>query len=222
MIASNFRPTNHGQVADALAALVATDGTAGHSYYVSSALTQGANATRNMADALHYLCVLYGRQPDMIDLASLRHPASQAGQFLSEAADAFAVERLYLARLAVAAGPQPSTSGQADSQSALLSQNHALSMLARSDRAGTAFGAASALLIDWHQIRVLLDAAAARLGIDAPESRLPVPAETLAMAALMAETPAIERAITFGARQFLCQQRGMWSLLEARESARRA
>lgn len=221
MIASNFRPLNHGQVAETVSALVASDGTAGNGYCASRALTQGPDASRNIADALHYMCVLYGRQPDMIDLASLRHPATRAGQFLAEAADAFTVERLYLAQLAVAAGPQPSTPGQADSQGAVLGQNHALSMLARSDRHGTAFGAAAALLIDWHQVRLLLDAAAHRLGIDAPECLLPVPAETLAIAALVAETPAVERAIIFGAEQFLFQQRGMWNLLEARELARR-
>ncbi|MBU3076399.1 DUF6975 family protein [Sphingomonas quercus] len=221
MIATNFLPLNHGQVAETVSALVIAEGTASHGYCASRSLAQGPDASRNIADALHYLCVLYGRQPDMIDLASLRHPATQAGHFLAEAADAFAAERLYLAQLAVAAGPQPSTPGQADSQGAVLGHNHALAMLARSDRHGTAFGAAAALLVDWHEVRALLDLAAHRLGVDVPACLLPVPAETLAIAALLAETPAVERAIAFGAQQFLFQQRGMWSLLEAREIARR-
>jgi hypothetical protein len=37
---------------------------------------------------------------------------------------------------------------------------------------------------------------------------------------MLAGTPATERAITFGAQQLLAQHRGLWSLLDARASAR--
>ena len=100
-------------------------------------------------------------------------PAGPAHSWLGRATDGFERERLYLVRLTAAVGPQPSTPGAAETESALVAQRHALEILARSERSGCALGAATALVSDWWPIRRLLDRAAARVGIECPAPSLP-------------------------------------------------
>jgi hypothetical protein len=207
-------------VGDVLAALVAGNGSAGHPYVDAPALT-GEHAIRNLADAAHFICMLHGRYPGVIDHAAHRvvHPAGRS--FIARAAPGFGAERAFLTRLVVAAGPLPSTLGQAQSEAAVTNQTHALATLAQSERNGTAIGTAIALVLDWRPIRRVLDAAAQRFGIQPPPLDLPGLTETLAVAVAAAETPGVERAMAFGAQQLLIQHRGLWDLLESRESARR-
>lgn len=207
-------------VAELLADMVAKEGSASHSYPVSPAL-EGDPAVRNLADIAHFVCLLHGRYPGVIDHAAARvvHPAARS--FIYRAAPGFAAERSYLTRLVVAAGPLPSTLGQSQSEAAVSNQSHALATLAQSERNGTAIGAAIALVLDWRPIRRVLDAAAQRFGIQVPPLDLPGASETIAAAAQAAETPGIERAMAFGAQQLLVQHRGLWDLLESRENARR-
>ena len=221
MALNRFETAKTDGVADLLVALTAAEGSASHSYVHSPTLTRGAGATRNLADAAHYLSVLHGRYPGLIDFAAERadHPAAQG--WLQTAAEAFGHERAYLAKIVVAAGPLPSTLGQAESEAAVLGQRHALEMLAQSDRVGCAIGATIALLLDWRAMREVLDTAATRLGIDLAEDHLPPDAETLTVVMAVAENAAIERAVAFGAQQILIQHRGLWDLLETRELARR-
>ena len=200
---------------------LATDGSAGHRYAGGTTLTAGRQATANLADAVHFLGVLHGRLPSLVDLAALKTQDRAPRIWLNDAATEFALERTYLTKLVAAAGPLPSTAGQAESEAAVVAQHHAVEMLARSDRAGTAIGAAIALILDWQVIRRMLDVAAARFGFDPPASTLPEEGETLRVAASAASTPGIERAMLFGANQILIQHRGLWDLLEARELARR-
>ena len=126
----------------------------------------------------------------------------------------------WLTRLVVAAGPLPSTPAQSESESAVNGQRHALEMLAQSDRNGCALGAAMALVLDWDAVRSVLDAAGRRFSVDSPSSMIPDMATTIDLAALVSASPAMERAISFGAQQILAQHRGLWDLLEARQSAR--
>ena len=207
-------------VGDVLAALVSGNGSASHPYVDAPALT-GDHALRNLADAAHFICMLHGRYPGVIDHASHRvvHPVARS--FIARAAPGFGAERAFLTRLVVAAGPLPSTLGQAQSEAAVTNQTHALATLAQSERNGTAIGAAIALVLDWRPIRRVLDAAAQRFGIQLPPLDLPGLTETLAVAVAAAETPGVERAMAFGAQQLLVQHRGLWDLLESRESARR-
>ncbi|RYY44520.1 MAG: hypothetical protein EOP59_06025 [Sphingomonadales bacterium] len=170
---------------------------------------------RDLSDAIHHLLMLHGRYPGMIDMAGTRSDRA-AAVWLTEAAAAFAEERAYLNRLAVAAGPLPSTPGHAQAEAAVLAQCHAIEMLARSDRAGCAFGAAVALVLDWTAMRTVLDAAATRLGLPVTWSSLPDARE----ASLLDDNPAAARAIGFGARQVFIQHRQLWDLLEARALAR--
>ncbi len=208
-------------IADLLRALAAAEGSTGHPYVEAATLNRGRGAIRNLADAVHYLAVLHGRYPGLVDFAAERtdHPAARG--WLGAAAEPFGHERAYLAKLVVAAGPLPSTPGQAESEAAVLGQRHALEMLAQSDRVGCAIGATIALLLDWRAIRGVLDTAAERLGIDRAEDRLPADAETLAVATAVGDAAPVERAVAFGAQQILIQHRGLWDLLETRELARR-
>jgi hypothetical protein len=206
--------------AETLTALARAEGSANHSYVTGEALIRGRHATRDLADAVHYLCTLHGRHPGVVDHATSRSAHNAARSWFLAAIDGFAVERLFLTKLVVAAGPLPSTPGQAESQAAVTGQHHALDMLAQSDRTGCALGAAAALVIDWHALRVVLDHAGHRLSVDVPAIVLPSVDHTLEMVAAVAETSAVERAITFGAHQILSQHRGLWDLLEARHIAR--
>ena len=169
---------------------------------------------RDLTDAAHALCILYGGHPDPIGLATARSDDRALRRWLADAADAFTAERQVLAAVVAAAGPLPSTPNQAQSEAALAHQRHALETLARSDRAGCAIGAAVALVLDWGAVRQVVARVAVRVGIELAPSRLPTdePPD--------GPDPALERARLFGARQLLAQQRGLWQLLEARAAAR--
>ena len=204
-----------------LLACVAEHGSAAHPYFVSATLASGPDSARNLADAVHFLCALHGRHPGIVDLAAGRVLEPAARAWLGNAGDTMAIERLYLTRLAVAVGPVPSTPGGAGSEAAVNAQRSALSTLAQSDRKGCALGAALAFAVDWAPIRRLLDAAAQRVGIEAPPCTFGESAELHPAAEAVGETPAAERALLFGAQQLALQHRGLWDLLEARQLARR-
>ncbi|HMG48457.1 MAG TPA: hypothetical protein VK614_13495 [Allosphingosinicella sp.] len=201
-----------------LLACVAEHGTGSHPYFASESLAKGHESTRNLADAIHFLCALHGRHPGIVDHAGTRTVEPGGRAWLNQAAEAMADERLYLTRLSVAVGPIPSTPGGAGSETAILAQRAALATLAQSDRRGCALGAALAFAADWASIRTILDAAAAKLGVD------PRPL-TLGNAELLREVAdgalENERALLFGAQQLALQHRALWDLLEARQQARR-
>jgi len=200
--------------------LVAAEGSGLHTYVQSDVLLKGGYATRNLADAIHYLAALHGRYPGVVDMAATRTAVPAAGQWLITAVDGFAVERKYLTKLAVAAGPQPSTPGQAECEAAVIGQRHALEMLAQSDREGCAIGAALALVRDWHAIRAVLDVAANRLSVTIPAFTLPDADSCHEIALAVRTSPGVERAMAFGAQQLVSQHRGLWDLLEARQLSR--
>ena len=177
-------------------------------------------ARRDLADAVHAVCAVYGHQPGMADEALERCVQPDACDWLTLAAAGFAGERAAIAQLVAGAGPLPSTPGQADSEAALGGIRHAVEMLARSDRGGCATGATAALVSDWATIRTVLDRAADCFAVDLAAPTLPDRASTEAAIASLAVVPAAERAMMFGVRQLLAQHRGLWDLLEARASAR--
>lgn len=202
----------------AMGSLVASDGSANHPYL--QGLAENLEPLRDLADAAHFICVLHGRHPGVVDYALDHARVSLERDWLEAAADAFATERAYLVRIVAAAGPLPSTPGHAESEAAAHAQRHALDMLAQSDRAGCAAGAALALAIDWATIREVLDAVARRLGLTIPVSTLPLAEETVSVVDALTREPSMERAMLFGAQQVFAQHRGLWDLLEARTSAR--
>ena len=206
--------------ADALLALVAAEGSAAHLHPKSDVLARGPEAARNVADIVHLLCLLHGRHPGVVDHAITRVTNTATRAFLFEAADAFANERALLTKLVVAVGPLPSTPGQADTETTVLAQHHAIAMLAQSERTGCALGAALALIADWSAVRPVLDMAARRLSLETDESKLPSPTVIATAIREAGNTAAADRAMLFGAQQIIAQHRGLWDLLEARSVAR--
>ena len=193
-------------------AIVSNDATAAHAHARTLARLEGADAARNAADAVHHLTMLHGRHPGVVDHAAARVTELVSRKALFAIAEAFAVERDLMARLVVAAGPIPSTPGQAETEASVVGQRHAIDLLAQSDRGGCAVGAALAVVLDWHAVRRVLDATARRFGVEATKSVLPEQVELVEIAT--------ERALLFGAQQIADQHRGLWDLLEARAKAR--
>lgn len=206
--------------AQAMAALVAGEASATHPHLQSLLSLGNAEAARNAADALHYLSLLHGRHPGVIDHAAMRIADNDARKAMFAVADAFARERELLGQLVVAAGPIPSTPGQAESEASVVHQHHAIDMLAQSERQGCAAGAAVAVALDWHAVRGVLAACARRFGVEPEATTLPSEADLVALARQACPTPATERAMQFGAQQIATQHRGLWDLLEARSKAR--
>jgi hypothetical protein len=201
-------------------ARVAGSGSAGHGH--CAALAEGAteHAARDLADAVHLLCALYGRFPGPADLALACCPPGPVRDWLREAADSFERERIYIVRLTAAVGPTPSTPGAAQTEAAILAQRHAIETLAQSERTGCALGAVAALAGDWPAVRAILDRAADRCGIERPPCSVP---DADSVAAILAEgtgSAVAERALVFGAEQMLLQHRALFDLLEARAAAR--
>lgn len=207
-------------VSSRLMALVQSDSSAGRAALTARPYYPGNETARNFADAANYLCLIHGRAPGVVDLAAAQYVPPFARAWLEQAVAGFVRERAYITRLAVAAGPQPSTPGHASSEATVLGQRHAAEVLARSERNGCALGAAMALVLDWRALREVLDIAAVRFGMEPPPLSLPTVEETYEVAAAFATTHATERAMLFGAEQIMVQHRALWDLLDARRLAR--
>ena len=214
-----------GQVASVVEAQLAridAESSSRHPHLATLLIATGATASRDLADAVHLLCAIHGSHPGLTDLALAAAPAGITRDWLAEAADAFDRERLYLVRLTSAIGPMPSTPGAMQTENALLAQRHAIETLAKSERRGCAFGAATALVQDWRSLRPLLDHAADRSGIECPACTLPDDASLARVIAAGTDGIASERALAFGAEQLLLQHRGLIDLMEARAHGRGA
>jgi hypothetical protein len=208
-----------GPTASAFTALVVSEASASHPHVRSLLSLDNARDARNATDALHHLSMLHGRHPSVVDHAAMSTRDTGSRKALFALADAFAVERHALGRLVVAAGPIPSTPGQAQTEASVIAQHHAIDMLAQSERQGCALGAAIALALDWHFIRCVLNAAAKRFSVDLADSTLP-PAASLTAIVDECKGAALERAVLFGSQQIVTQHRCLWDLLESRAVAR--
>lgn len=205
--------------ASMLITLAAGEGCASHGWLHAPELNAGPQATRNLSDLLHLLSVLHG-QPSLVDLAAQQNVWTGADAWFAAAVEGFGIERDYIARLTVAAGPAPASPAQANTLSTVLSQAQALETIARSDRFGCAIGAVCGLLFDWQGIRAMLDTAADRLGLHAAPMALPDEAATAAMLDAIPERPRLDRTLSFGARQVHVQHCGLLDLLQTRAEAR--
>jgi hypothetical protein len=176
----------------------------------------------DIADIAHFLCVLHGRHPGVVDHAATKTADVIAREWLVEAMDGFTAERAFLTRLTVAAGPISGVRAEDQSNATVLAQRKALEMLSQSDRNGCALGASFALVLDWQAIRPLLEKIAIKLGVEPRAAVLPASEATMALNTELSQSSAVERAINFGVDQILTQHRGLWQLLEARRNARNA
>lgn len=174
-----------------------------------------------LADIGHFMNVLFGRHPGVIDHAGQKIVDPEARGWLAQAIDAFALERAFLNRLAIATGPVHRQNGQDRVNALIEGQGRSMEMLATSDRAGCPAGAAMAFALDWQRSRPLLDRVSMITGIEAPACLLPKPEATAQLALALAHKPAVQRAIIFGSTQMLAQQRGLWHIIGARHSALR-
>lgn len=215
---TNAPATAQPSLWDRFAALVDHDGSVAQP--ILTHLSDPRVPHRDLADALHCLCLLHGRDVGMIAVAHERADHPVARQWFEVAAEGFGRERDWLSRLIAGAGPLPSTPGQAETESVLATQRHALEMLAQSERPGVAIGAAAALVRDWYLLRPTLEAASRRLYVEYLPATLPAPKASQALLETTPMTAGQERSFLFGAQQLLAQQRGMWSLVDARRSAR--
>lgn len=211
---------NSSSLAEAQLARVTTDGCASHPHRTALLAGNGAEAARDLADAVHLLCAIHGRFPGLADLALNHCPAGSTRDWLRDAAESFDRERLFLVRLTSAVGPLPSTPGAAACEASLVAQRHAIETLAKSERNGCTLGACAALIQDWRSIRAVLDKAAERSGIEVPAGSLPDDSSIAAAIATGVGGPGSERALAFGSEQMLLQHRGLFDLLEARAEAR--
>jgi hypothetical protein len=216
-VALQTAPADFGEM---LVALAAAEGSASHPYTHSYELNADPLATRNLADVLHLLSMLHGPQPGLIELARERNVLPEATPWFNQASAGFAAERHYLTQLIVAAGPAPSTAGEADTAAAILDQRRAMETIVCSDRFGCGIGAIVGLILDWQAIRAVLDTAATRIGIPVPANELPDDAATAQLLANLPIHPRLDRTLSFGARQLLLQHRGLWDVLEVRKEAR--
>lgn len=208
------------QPGPALLDAVRQQGSASHAYTSGAELLSGPAASRNLADAIHFLCALHGRHPGLIELVAMRTVEPAARGWLGETAEAFSRERAYLARLSVQAGPVPATPG-GGSEAAVAMQRNAIMTLAQSERRGCAVGAAMAVAAEWGVVRAVLDCAATRFEVDAPAPwRAGDPSSIEAVADALAASAAVRRAMLFGAEQVAIQHHGLWDLLAARAGAR--
>jgi hypothetical protein len=216
-VALQTTPADFGEM---LVGLAAAEGTASHPYTHSYELNADPLANRNLADVLHLLSMLHGPQPGLIELAGERNVLPHAADWFRQAAAGFAAERHYLTQLIVAAGPAPSTPGEADTAAVILELRRAMDTIVCSDRFGCGLGAIVALVLDWQAVRAVLDTAASRIGIGIPTSLFPGEGATARLLAELPVQPRLDRTLSFGARQLLVQHRGLWDLLEARREAR--
>ena len=206
--------------AEAQLARVGAHGCVDHPYRLTLIGANGPSANRDLSDAVHLFCSLYGRYPGLIEIALNSCPAGPVREWLREASDAYERERLFLVRLTATVGPLPSTPGAAETEAALAGQRHAIETLAKSERRGCALGAATALMADWPAVRAVLDRAADRIGVQKPVMILPDRDSIVRVIGEGTDGIASERALGFGGEQLLLQNHGLFDLLEARAAAR--
>lgn len=206
--------------AEAQLARVESQGCVDHPHRLALLSASGPAANRDLADAVHLFCSLYGRYPGLIEIALNNCPTGPVRDWLREASDAYERERLYLVRLTASVGPLPSTPGAAETEATMVGQRHAIETLARSERRGCALGAATALMADWPVVRAVLDRAADRIGVQKPAMTLPDVDSIVRVIGDGTDGMASERALGFGGEQLLLQNRGLFDLLEARAAAR--
>jgi hypothetical protein len=171
------------------------------------------------ADIAHFLNICFGRHPGIVDHAANKIVDQAARNWLLQAIDGFSIERAFLNRLTVAAGPIHRQLGQDRITALLEGQSRSIEMLATSERTGCPAGAAIAFVIDWKMTRPLLDHVALALSIEVPHCSLPDDYQSIKLVRDLAGKSSTQRAMTFGSNQMLSLQKGLWQLIATRHQA---
>ncbi len=171
-----------------------------------------------VADIAHFMCIAHGRLPGVVDYAATKIVDDEARGWFVKTINAFALERSFLNRLTVAAGPVTRQLGQDKVTALVTGQVKNFRMIATSDRKGCAAGAAIAFVLDWQDTRAVLEACAINLGLNPDFADMPMAMESQILAEKLAANDAASRAMMFGAQQLLGQQRGLWQLIAARHN----
>jgi len=198
--------------------LVRDLGTAAHPH-ANRLIELGRQIPREIAaDSLHFLSLLHGRKPSIFDIVYTGHHAGAGAGWVKDVAACFSSTRTFLAQLVVAAGPPPSLFRQMQTEEVAGAMRRALLTLARSDREGCALGAANTLARDWIATERVIQALSKALGIESMVRHYRWPDQAVLDEALhkIADQPLIHRAVTFGARTLISQNRAFWDMLEAR------
>lgn len=174
----------------------------------------------DLADIAHYLCILHGRYPGVLDHLADRYIGTSHYDLLAHLAQQFTSERALLTNMTVAAGPITSLTGEDSSGTAIEQMRSAIDLLARSDRHGCTLGAAAALFSDWLIWRPALDAMMPRLNLRPPFFEIADEFEKLCAIIAEKDDPREMRAILFGMDQLYHQHDQFWLLLERRQRLR--
>lgn len=169
-----------------------------------------------LADIAHFMHISHGRHPGIIDYAAHKIGDIAARDWLIQAIDGMAAERVFLNKLTVTAGPIRRLNGQDKVNAILENQAKSFQMLSTSDRKGCPAGAAIAFIVDWHQTRNLLIMVADESGVQTTPLLSPSVGACAELVRQLDDGAAYRRAMAFGAQQILAQQRGLWQLIVAR------
>ena len=187
------------------------------------ALSEGsvARPLQAVADTAHFLVILHGQLPSVLEIARL-NADEPAASWLRSAGVAFDQDRRWMAGLAAMTGGALDLHGLSTAEQVVRDQRDAMLTLAKSNRMGCALGAAVTLVLDWQAVRSRLPRAAQHLGYDRHE-RLSDPwPEDGALDALAchADDVRVRRAIEFAALQLASLHAQLFDLLEARHAQR--
>lgn len=201
----------------AIADLVQGTGTACHPHALRL-IEMGRHAPREIvADTLHFLGLIHGRKPSLFEVIAEAPLNRKLPDWIRDAAVAAAGDRALLGQMVVAAGPVPSLGRQIQAEEAAGGTRRAFLTLARSDRFGCALGAGAALALDWPAVQQVTQALARALRIESTRRPWPTQDSILASLGNLAEGDArVSRALLFGARTLVSQNRTFWDLLETR------
>lgn len=178
-----------------------------------------------VADLIHFLAILHGELPNVIDVVTSACPRLEGT--LEPAAQQMQRDRAWLAGLCVETGSAVEHFGITEAETAVRGLRDAMLTLAGSQREGCGLGVAIGFLVEWPPLRTCLDQA----GTLAFSRRWPGPdgfwtGSTLKQVLPIAETafaaPTTGRAIAFGASQWTQVHSQLLALAEDRAAARGA
>ncbi|OWV33859.1 hypothetical protein B5C34_10560 [Pacificimonas flava] len=178
-----------------------------------------ADPNRYVAELSHFLGLLHGETPSVLDIVAASAP--QLSRRLEAACAQLSADRRWLAQLSVKTGHLVELSGLSESEFAVRNLRTAMMTLAQSQRQGCGLGVALGVLSDWPKLRAALDLAgtlAFSAGWPSPETGWPQGARHTLLDEVEGAFAALPtaRAVSFGAGQWLQVHAQLLRLVDAR------